>query len=690
MVGLLLASAGQPLFAEDTWLHLSMGAAYATAGPGLPEDPLLHTAEGPPAPAAWLADVAFHAVERAGGFAGLRVAHVLLVAAILALAWSGLRRASRSALFASLGTALFAALGAYRLFQLRPELLTILATLLLHRLLLAGEEPPSWRRVAAGAGLLALWANLHAGFVLGPVLLAAATAGLLAGAALRPERRRRDLARARRLAAALGLGLLATLANPAGARPHLLYFAAGGATPALSVVADEWAPLRLLALPVPNVPPSALSWALVWALLLATLCAGLVELRRGRAAGRGAGDPALAALAATSLAGMLFAVRLLWLGFFPLLYLGARFSPPRRALVWPCALASLLLVPAFLRLGAWPMISQGVDAAIYAQPYPAVKFPSHAVWFLRDAELEGNLWNDYADGNFLGYWLAPRLRVFVNGSLNVPPEVMDARAAAASRRGLSPDESLEELLDRYRVDVFFGSGLPVVPPPGRPRPATSAHLEGSHDWIPVFRNVRSGVYLRANERNRANLERTADFYARAGVPFDPEHGFDVERVVREAPGWAIQHALIPGDFEGLERATQSIDFAQRRLAGERLAAVFAALGLYARAEALDRRALRADPGSLTAARRLLWSLLRQGRTAESLAAADALEAIAGPEDALSALLVGAAREPAPVGAPNLVALLPVFTREQIPLLLAGLREPEARPPRAHPAAPPPR
>ena len=41
---LLLVSAGQPLFTEDTWWHLAMGEAYRANGPWLAADPTLHTA----------------------------------------------------------------------------------------------------------------------------------------------------------------------------------------------------------------------------------------------------------------------------------------------------------------------------------------------------------------------------------------------------------------------------------------------------------------------------------------------------------------------------------------------------------------------------------------------------------------------------------------------------------------------
>jgi hypothetical protein len=162
----VLVAAAQPLVAEDTWWHLAIGRAYAASGPWLSADPLLHTATGPPAPAAWASDVALHAVERIAGFTGLRVLHALLVAGILVAAWRALRRASGSRGYASLGTALFAALATYRLFQLRPELVTILATVLLLGQLAREPRVLSRARLAAVALGFAFWANAHGGFVL--------------------------------------------------------------------------------------------------------------------------------------------------------------------------------------------------------------------------------------------------------------------------------------------------------------------------------------------------------------------------------------------------------------------------------------------------------------------------------------------------------------------------------------------
>jgi hypothetical protein len=163
LCALLLLASGQPIVTDDTWWHLALGEAFAREGPRLAADPLLFTAPGPPSPASWAADVILFGLERGAGFTGLRLAHVALVAGILALAGSLLWRASRSAATAGLGTAAFAVCAAYRLVQIRPHLFSMIATLVLARLLFDRSDVPSWRRIAFAALLLAGRAAANAG-----------------------------------------------------------------------------------------------------------------------------------------------------------------------------------------------------------------------------------------------------------------------------------------------------------------------------------------------------------------------------------------------------------------------------------------------------------------------------------------------------------------------------------------------
>jgi hypothetical protein len=693
---LLLLTVGQPLITDDTWLHLALGEAYAGAGPWLIEDPLLASSPGPPTPAAWLFDVSLFGVERTSGFTGLRIGHVALVAGILALAWLLLRRASGSLWVANLATGLFATLATYRLIQLRPHLFTMLAALLLYRLLMEPDGVPSRRRIALVALLFGAWANLHAAFLLGPLLVGAALGGLVFALWVgTPERRQRDRARAIAIAVAGGVGGLATLLNPSGLRPHLAWFIAGRQTPALGRVADEWSGVDLFSLPVPTLPPSLLAWLIFWALVIGTLAATACAVRSWRQTPSGADgddsvDPALVALALVSLALPLIAVRFLWLGIFPLLLLaqagrgwlasrqrGSRLAP------WAGAAAALLLLPAFLQWGPWPMVSRALPAAWigYRQPYNAGKYHANLIWMLEDAGLQGTAFTDYHMAGFAGFRLAPEIRTLINSSLNVSQEVIAANLPLRQRRGEREGERYTELLDRHGIDLFLGIRLPHVAGVARPWFHTTGHLERTSGWIPVFRNLTGAVYLRANERNRANLDRVVEYYADQGIPFDPTRGFDPEQVVRKDHSWAIRHGLIPRHFEQITSAAYGAEPKLRLWARDSLASLYAALGLYELAIELDRKRLESNPDVLTARRRLVWCLLRLRRTSEAVAAAGPLDE-APAEDYLSHLIADATRQASETAdeeaLAGFVARLPLFTRAEAQVLVANVVTPAPR------------
>jgi len=679
---LLLWAVGQPIFTDDLWWHLALGRAFAAHGPWLAEDPLLFAAAGPPAPASWLADVALEGAASAGGFQALRALHVALVAGILALVWSEFRRACRSRAISSLGVVAFVALAAYRLAQLRPDLISIALCLLAYRFFVADARPPSWRRVALAALAAALWANLHAAFPLGVLLVAGAAAG--AALARAPAQR----ARAMRLAETCAITAAATLANPAGLSAHLAYFAAGEETPALARIVDEWARVNLFALPAPPLPPSPVAWSLTWGIVLGT---ALVLYRGLRGHSSRALDSARLGAALVALALALSAVRFLWLGVFPLLFLAHAFraeSDSERApaaarwVGWVPAVASLALSGAFFALGDWPAITRGLPrtAVGYAKPYPVTKYYAHAIWWIADSGLRGNLYNDYFLGGFAGYWLAPDVRTIVNGTLNVPAETLDALSAITLRRGLRAGEDLPALLDRLGVDLFLGIRLPDAGLPSRRWIATTAHLERTPGWIPIFRNAESAVYLRANERNRENLARVARHYAEARVPFDLERGFEIEAVIRDAPDWAFRHGLVPQHFPELAASAES-GAPGDPLIRARVAALFAVLGCYERAAAIDRTLVRDAPDAIRTRRRLVWSLLRSGTYAEARVEAARLEARPGG-DVLSHWIAGTAERIGslpPEERLEAVARLPLIAHDEVEWLTAGITPPEPRP-----------
>jgi hypothetical protein len=404
-------------------------------------------------------------------------------------------------------------------------------------------------------------------------------------------------------------------------------------------------------------------------------------------------DPAKLAISALSLCLLLSAVRFLWLGIFPLLLLAQIAGAPIRRrgrhsraalrhVTWIAA-AACLLAAGFVKLGERRLVARdGLwTRAYYERPYAAAKYYAHAIWLLADSGVRGNLYHDYFIGGFAGYWLAPDVRSLVNGTLNVSRETLDALGAIAQHKGLRPGEEFTALLDRLGIDLFLGIRLPEPPVTAAAGSSTTAHLESTPGWVPIFRNLTCALYLRANERNRANLDRLARYYADHGVPFDRERGFDAGAVIRDAPDWAILHGVAPHGFVRMEQNTASGRAASA--ARDRVAMISAVLGRYERALAIDSELLRAEPQAARVPRRIVWSLLRLGRFAEATAAAERLQTRLAP-DPVSAQILATARGIGgldPEAARAAVARLPLLLPGESAALIAGIEPPEPRPAR---------
>jgi tetratricopeptide (TPR) repeat protein len=202
-----------------------------------------------------------------------------------------------------------------------------------------------------------------------------------------------------------------------------------------------------------------------------------------------------------------------------------------------------------------------------------------------------------------------------------------------------PGEDFRDLLDRRGVDVFFGVG---IPPTRAGRRYTSAHLEASPGWLLVSRSIRHGIYLRRSERNREKLRRVTAWYARQGVPFDPERGLDVEAVLRERSDWAADHGMLLGGRSDWLRERRDPDPQRRFRALVGLGRSLALVGVYPAAVELAREAVALRPDAPGPRRQLVYALLRLGRTDEALAAARALHALA-PDDPRARACLATAR-----------------------------------------------
>ena len=371
----LLVLVGAPIATSDFWFHAKIGETYATEGPWPEAEPLLHTAhEDAPVQHEWLFGVGVYALERAVGLQGVRVAHVLVVAAILWLVGSLFYRESGSKALAFALTLVFIALAWRRLIQFRPDLVSIPAAFLLFRLLLESGATPSWRRVGWGCALCVVWANAHSLFGIGPALLVAALLGVALHAVLArwvndpalpaggESGPRSDWQLARRLGAALILICVTTLANPRGLAQHLTFFSSS-ADFGIWMIADEWSPFTpfdFAALARGNMT-SWLAWLLADAIMLGWILAVVwgggrfLLLRSWQSLRRF--DPVLLGLGLSGIVATLVSVRFLWMLCFTLLFVSRVFAvanPKRVGRViqdWLAVIVAAALLVAFPSYG---------------------------------------------------------------------------------------------------------------------------------------------------------------------------------------------------------------------------------------------------------------------------------------------------------------------------------------------------
>jgi len=636
-----LVLVGRPLATDDLWWHLELGGVYASQGLEVPQDPMLHTTrEHPTVPHEWLFQVALHNLQRGVGFQGLRVIHVAVVAGLLLWAFALFRGAAGSTAPAALATLAWLALSWYRLFQLRPELATLTALFAFYALLFGSDRPPSWGRVVLALGLLVVWANAHSLFAIGPALVLAALAGMtLQQLAARRVSGAAELGDGglwlRRLAVVLVLGLLVTAANPRGFEQHLTFLQESSSGD-IWHLQDDFLPWN------PFLPPqrralTLYSWIVADALLLgflATAGVGLRRLWRERSAVALRDLDALhLALGGAAFVAMLVAARFHWLGFLPLLYLlrasrrasRAWTDARRRTLGRSCAAASAGLALAFpvgIHLDAY-VREVGFERNGYlGSPYLDARYCGAGMRFLRDARLRGRLFHPFNLGGFLGYWLAPGLRTFIDGRMDhYPSEVLKDYLAIRSAAQVGALRELSVLLDKWKVDLFFGTTFPRDRYPGG---SWTDQLRRLHSWVPVFASQDCAIYLRRDPRNERNLERARRYYRERKLRFDEVHGVDVGAAIRRRPGWVEEQGLVPPHFEELWAARKSVDPAIRVAALDELGQLFWRVGAFREAIAIDQVLLAQRPELPEPQRRMADALLQLGRPAEALAVADAL------------------------------------------------------------------
>lgn len=491
------------LRAYDLFWHLAAGRWILEHG-ALPEtDPFRFTShEEPWVDHEWLFQVLLRGVELLGGVEGLvlaRTAAVLLLAATLLLA---LRRAGAPAAGAVLVCAA-AILGARPRFMLRPELASLVGTVLLLALLQRARRGASPRPLLLAFPLVVLWANLHPGVLLAPPVAGA----YLIGSRL-PGGGGAGRGGERHLSWAVVIGfpaacLAAIALNPAGLEIFTVPFRIGAALSGLGAVNPEWAPAW--AAPQPALIAGALgvgglavvAWRRTGRLDPAT---GLATLVLSLLAVSGVRHQGLFFMGAAFLAGEALA---------DLGRRGERIGGQRARLaaVSACLLAAVwcLFPPPLgpLRPRQGPMrFGLGIEPG---------RFPESAAERVAEMPGLGPVYNDVAFGGYLLWRLYPPRQVFIDGRNEVNPgllsEMARSRPDAAAWNDLLDCEGVDGALVRYE-----DRALPVLIPPGEEggearveHHTASAVLFPLESYALVYWDDAAMLFLRRREERSESL-----------------------------------------------------------------------------------------------------------------------------------------------------------------------------------------
>lgn len=391
----------------DYWWHVRTGQYIVETG-SLPRvDIYAYTvSEQPWVTHEWLTEVLFYLVQHQFGYVGNVVlfATVSAVTALAVYATCRLRGLGEPAAAILMLWAAGIGMGSS---NVRPQIITTLL-LAICALLLTRYLRGHTRALWAFPPIMALWVNLHGGYVIGLVLLGLTVVGEVIALAM--GRRAAPLGP---LVVIAGLSAAATLLNPHGIEALLYPFSyAGSQNPSMQYIA-EWQSanfhqtsvlvfaaslLLAIVLGVWRRPlgPTEVLWLVMMALM---------ALRSVR-------HIALYGVVATPLLAARLQAELPTLRTS----LANWRRPLLLAVMWP--LVGVLLVRLAVTGGGWE------HAQVGREPN-ATTYPAGAVEYLRTHDLPGNLFNSYAWGGYLIYQLYPQRPVFIDGRMDIYGDVVE-------------------------------------------------------------------------------------------------------------------------------------------------------------------------------------------------------------------------------------------------------------------------
>jgi len=481
----------RPLFHTDLWGHLSYGRWIAEHRALPVTEPFLPLAQGMPlVDTAWLSQLLGFEVFSLSGTMGLQGVMAASVVGILGLlAYHIYQRTHRASMaYLAVGTGLWLSLyqicvglGAMPTL-IRPQIAgLVIYTWIFCRALSPKMRVSDWYLIPLAIGL---WANLHGSFVMGLLVLFT----LSFGRGLDVLRRTGSLirvfrdARALRLFLIAELGCIAALANPYGFGLYTEVLTFSSNLNLYDLL--DWDPLTLR-----HGQGRAVAISCVLLMVLYRLSPRRVSVSE------------LLLLVGLGVMG-LWALRMLVWWAIPVAYFtalhanavlnkrrtGRKTSPlerpaPRRSGLWSVvAVGSVWIGFALSPIGIFAIhgSSQPLKASVSADT------PLGAVGYLlkQKEPLQGQVFNSYEWGDFLGWAGPPGMKLFVNSHVHlIPREVWQAYQTISMTGG-----GWESQLDRYSVNYV------VIDP--RQLRSLANQLRSDVKWKKVYEDGVSAIFVR--------------------------------------------------------------------------------------------------------------------------------------------------------------------------------------------------
>ncbi len=433
-----IATAVDRNYQTDLWHHLARGRAIVAEGQLLNVDRFTYTVAGRPlCDVNWGWQVLFYRLHALGGLALVQTVNSIILTTMMAvlvvLAW---RRCG--SLIAAVAVSIFAFFGLWQLLIIRPQTLSLFLFVLLHGVLEAAVHR-RWLLLLPPL-LMTIWVNVHGGFPIGLVLIGAYVAAFAIERfpPTSPQRQRRDLSL---WLLCLFASLAATLANPYGW--HVYEYVGLTSNAASGRHIDEWLP-----------PSLHLLTGKVWALSLLLLLAGLALSRRRPTVREMCLLGCFLPLACGSIrmtAWWLLIVTPILAAQLTELWphlrqLDVHDNRPSFGNFLACGILLLVIVFSLPWLEAFnPILSQPGRAHRTETDLQEISDR------LRAEEGDGRIFTHFAWGEYLGWSLAPRYTVFMDGRIEIIPDDVWMQYVAVTRGRAD----WQEILSDYDVDYLL-------------------------------------------------------------------------------------------------------------------------------------------------------------------------------------------------------------------------------------------